>query len=192
MNILFSGILIIIIQTGFYFQTGFDSDIRSSKSINTLKNYDNPVVSPQDVLFLVKHSQSPNVVVYQANRTSQKNLDDKNPIDVFWLMNSKGKKTESLTMLEWKFAYGFKIISLVKGKKYKITLNAIKNKDITIIEDQNGKVEGFMTLNGHFCKLKDVFIKYEPTFYFPDVKYLDLTGNDTVTGKSITERVLPE
>ncbi len=193
MNFLFSSIIILLIQASVFFDvksyiSAIPVDINAEKELVS-KNLENPVVSPQNIVFIVKHSQSPNVVVYQANINLQKNLDDKKPINVYWLMNTKGKTTEELTMIEWKLAFGFKLIPMVKGKKYKILLNAIKNKYITIIQDEIGKVEGFMTLNGHYTKLVNVFIEFEHSFYIPDVKYVDLSGNDIITGKLITERI---
>jgi len=192
-NSFISFFLILFIQASIFIQVGNNkpSQVKYRPKLveGIAENFDNPVVSPKDILFLVKHNQSPNVVVYQANKTNLNNLDDKKPIDVFWLMNTKGKITENITMIEWKLAFGFKLIPLIRGKKYKISLNAIKDKDITIVQDQQGKVEGFMTLNGHFSKVKEVFIQFEHSFYIPDVKYVQITGNDLSTGKLIVERI---
>jgi len=192
-NSFFLGITFLIFQFSILYQSvnhDFNQNINKldKENIEVTKD-DNPVVSPQNILFVVKHSQSTNVVVYQANRTLQKCLDDKKPVDVFWLMNTKGKTTENLTAIEWKLAFGFKITQLVKGKKYKITLNAIKNKEIIIEQDNDGKVVSFMTLNGQYSKLKDVFIKFEHTFGFPDVKYVELSGYSVKNDKLTAERV---
>ncbi len=195
MNFLISGIILLLIQTSIFFETGNHISVPLDNKLKEQfmsMHIDNPVVSPQDILFVVKHSQGPNVVVYQANITVQKNLDDKKPINVFWLMNSKGKTTEDLTMIEWKLAFGFKLIPMVKGKKYKILLNAIKDRYITIIQDEKGKTEGFISLNGHYTKLESVFIKFEHSFYIPNVQYVELSGSDTVSGKLITERIVAE
>jgi len=195
-NFLFTSAVILLIQASIFFDV---ENYNSAKWVeNNAKreivsnNLENPVVTPQNIVFVVKHSQSPNVVVYQANINVQKNLDEKKPINVYWLMNTKGKTTEELTMIEWKLAFGFKLIPMIKGKKYKILLNAIKDKYITIVQDEIGKVEGFMTLNGHYTKLVNVFIEFEHSFYIPDVKYVDLSGNDTTTGKLITERIIAD
>ncbi|MFN8257317.1 MAG: DUF4833 domain-containing protein [Bacteroidales bacterium] len=151
-----------------------------------------PVYTPQDILFVVSHQESPNLVIYQANRKNGQGLDSEKPVDVFWLMNSRGKTTENLTMIEWKLAYGFKLITIEKGKKYKIAINALKDKIISIVQNQNGKVDGFMNLKGINCKLKNVYIAYEETLYIPNVQYIDLSGVDPVSGKNITERVFPD
>ena len=161
--------------------------------LQPLKLYDElPVYSPQDILFVVSHQESPNLVVYQANRSNGQQLDFEKPVDVFWLMNSRGKTTENLTMIEWKLAYGFKLITIEKGKRYKIALNALKDKVINIVQNQNGKVEGLMTLNSKNCRLKNVYIAYEETLYIPNVQYIDLNGVEVTSGKNITERVFPD
>lgn len=182
------------LQLGFYFHANFRTIASSlnerpshpeivSKSVN-------PVLSPQDIIFEVKHSQSPNVVVYQANKTTNKVLDPEKPIDVYWLMNSKGKKTETLTSIEWRLAYGYKLFPIVKGKKYKILLNAIKDKEITIVQDDAGKVTAFMTIGGNYSKLSGVYIDFEYTFYLPQVNYIEFTGYSLNTNKKCTERVV--
>jgi len=188
-----SVILILVFQIGVTFQTSIDCSFlhtfNSYKGLYEINKSDNPVMSPNDILFVVKHTQSPNVVVYQANINSQNNLDEKKPIDVFWLMNSKGKTTESLTTIEWKLAYGFKITQVVKGRKYKMSLNAIKDKEIFIEKDNDGKVACYMVINGQYSKLKDVSISYEHTLYIPNVKYIEFIGNNNETGKLTAERV---
>jgi|GEM_PF-5495063 len=191
-NILFTLLTLLFIYSGIYYQLKTDNnlhtDLKSGLVVNSMIA-NNPKVSHQDILFFVSHNQSPNVVVYQANRIDKQNLNYEKPIDVFWLMNTKGKITENLTMVEWKLAFGFKMVTIVKGKKYKISLNAIEGREIVIVQNQSGKVEGFMNLNGKYCKLKSVFIEFEHTFYIPNVKYLDFTGNETSNNNLVTERI---
>jgi hypothetical protein len=191
-NILITVITLLYFQFSIYYQFKLNSNGKSELKPNLVLNSlhsDNPIVSQQDILFLVKHNQSPNVVVYQANRLDKQNLNYEKPVDVFWLMNTKGKTTENLTMVEWKLAFGFKIVTILKGKKYKISLNAIEGRDIIIVQNKDGNVECFMNLNGKNCKLKSVFIEFEHTFYIPDVKYIDLNGNETINNKLVTERI---
>jgi hypothetical protein len=193
-NIFFKFSLIAILQLGFYFSANFKSVASSvlSTDLYSISGHeaDNPVLSPQDIIFQVKHSQSPNVVVYQANKTLQKILNPEKPIDVYWLMNTKGKKLETLTTIEWRMAFGYRLLPIVKGKKYKIQLNAIKNKEITILQDDLGKVEAFMTINGVYAKLNGVFIDFEYSFYLPQVNYVEFTGTAITTNKKCTERIV--
>jgi hypothetical protein len=104
-------LLVLVMQTGFYLKAGdqvsFYSGYPSILSNNLSK----------DVLFVVKHSKSPNMVVYQAKRTLQNDLDPQKPIDVYWLMQTKGAKTEAVTMIEWKMAFGFKLQTILKREE---------------------------------------------------------------------------
>ena len=157
----------------------------------TVNNHlsDNPVISPQNIIFEVKHSKSPNVVVYQANKTLKNLLDVEKPIDVFWLMITKGKKVETLTSIEWRMAFGYKLKTVIAGKKYTITLNAIKDKTITIVQNENGKVEAYMNINGVYSRLTSVYIDFEYSFYIPDVKYVDFIGRSVNSNSVTVERV---
>jgi len=190
-----TGVLVMLLQTGFYIHAGNLANVSTNESISESfesSHSNNPVVSQKDILFVVKHCKSPNVVVYQANRTADRELNPEKPVDVYWLMNTKGKTTEALTFIEWKMAFGFKLNTIVKGKKYKISLNAVKNKTITISQNQYGEFEGFILINDKLSKLKDVFVNFEYSFALPDVKYVDFSGYDLATGKLITERILAE
>ncbi|MBN1253559.1 MAG: DUF4833 domain-containing protein [Bacteroidales bacterium] len=148
------------------------------------------VNNKKDLLFVVSHNQSPNIVIYQANRQQNGSLNTKKPVDVFWLLINKGDIIEDLNLLEWKLAYGFKIIPVIEGEKYKIKLNAIKDKIIIINKKADGKVESQMLINGKFSILKEVFINYEESFYLPQVKYLDFRGIDLNSGKNVSERLI--
>lgn len=190
-----TGVLVLLLQTGFYIHAGNLANVSTDETISggfESATDKNPVVSQKDILFVVKHCKSPNIVVYQANRTTSSELNPEKPVDVYWLMNTKGKTTEALTYIEWKMAFGFKLNTIVKGKKYKISLNAVKNKIITISQNQYGEFEGFILINGVLAKLKDVFVNFEYSFALPDVKYVDFSGYDLTNGKLITERILSE
>lgn len=192
-SLVFRITLLISLQFGFYFNANFrtiaSGNLSQDVGVDDSFSTDNHILSPQDVIFEVRHSKSPNVVVYQANKTISKLLNPEKPLEVYWLMNTKGKKTEALTTLEWKLAFGYKLMSLVKGKKYKISLNAIKDKEIVISLDENGKAEAFMQINRNYSKLNGVYIDFEYSFYLPKVKYVEFTGNSTSTGKKCTERI---
>jgi len=149
------------------------------KPINIVKNH----------IFTVSHNKSPNIVVYQANIKTNGSLNVEKPVDVFWLFNNKGKITEELSYIEWKLAFGFKLITLTKGKKYKMNLNAIKNKTITIIKEKN-KVKSYIIINGKTALLKNVFFYYVESFYLPKVKYLEFRGIDLKTGRIIKEKLI--
>ncbi len=187
---------LIVLQMGFYYHANFKT-IALGKNNSEISNVEIaksniPVLSPQDIIFEVRHSKSPNVVVYQANRTFQKSLDPEKPIDVYWLLNNKGKKTETLTLIEWRMAFGYKLLPIIKGKKYKIMLNAIKDREITISENESGKVEAYMSINGIFSKLTGVFIDFEYSFYLPKVNYVEFLGYDLKTKKRSSERIYSE
>ncbi len=145
-----------------------------------------------NILFVVRHNKSPNYVVYQANLATNKMLNHKKPVDVFWFMKTKGETTEELTMIEWKLAFGFKLDVIKKGEAYKIKLNAIKEKAIIVKKNSKGIYICSMLINDKIMKLKDVFFNYETTFAFPSVKYVEFRGIDSVTGKLISERLFPD
>jgi hypothetical protein len=185
--------LFIVLQLGFYNYSNLLNSVTKAYSGNlSEKNAlsdENPVISPQNIIFEVKHSKTTNVVVYQANKTISNFLNPEKPIDVFWLLNTRGKKVETLTTIEWRMAYGYKLKTIIAGKKYTITLNAIDSKVITIEQNETGKVDAFMIINGIYSKLSGVFIDYEYSFYLPNVKYIEFTGHAVSSNKVVVERV---
>ena len=190
---LFRFVFLFVLQFGLYNYSNLVNFTPKNLSKNPIEKLsiteDNPVMSPQNVIFEVKHSKGPNVVVYQANKTIKNLLNTEKPIDVFWLMNTKGKKVESLTSIEWRMAFGYKLKTIISGKKYTLTLNAIENKVITISQNEAGQVEAFMIINGVNSKLSSVFIDFEYSFCLPNVKYVQFIGRAVNSNKVMLEKV---
>jgi hypothetical protein len=195
-KVFFSLFFFTTLQLGFYNYSNLvklnTSDVDSRSNRNELSAVGAPSMNPNNVIFEIKHSKSPNVVIYQANKSGKQLFDHQKPVDVFWLMNTKGKKIETLTTLEWKLAFGFKLIPMEKGKKYTLNLHAIKNKHISISLDESGKAEAFLLINGVFSRLTGVYIDFEYSFYLPKVQYVELTGEAVGSNKKCVERVFSE
>ena len=160
------------------------------KEISSNKSFKEKLIS--NTLFVVRHNKSPNYVVYQANLETNKKLNAKNPVDIFWFMKTKGEITEKVTIIEWKLAYGFELGEIKKNEEYKLKLHAIEEKAIVVKKNSKGIFKSYMIINGIRAKLNVVFINFETTFGFPSVKYLDFRGTDIHTNKYITERFFPE
>ncbi len=159
-------------------------------SINTTK-YDTHKINDEedkDVLFIISHSKSPNIVVYKANFVSHNLIDTQKPFDVFWLMKSKGNKIEDITYIEKKTAFGFTVEKIEENKRYRIRVKALEEKQIDIIKNQSGKFESFITINNTRIKLENIFVDFEYTFYGPKVKYLDFKGRNPLNGEKIVRR----
>ena len=165
------------------------TDLEADNSEKRLNSNKKPINNINNRIFFVSHNKSPNIVVYQANKKDDGYLDLKKPVDVFWVLNTKGKKIEELNLLEKKLAFGFKLITIVEGQKYKLKLNAIKSKIITIIREKGGKVKSYIKIKGKPALLRNVFFNYEESFYLPQVQYLDFKGIDVKSGKFVTERL---
>lgn len=159
--------------------------------IHSDKN-DSPKERMTNILFVVRHNKSPNYVVYKVNLETHNKLNPAEPLEVFWFLKNKGEIIEDLTFIEWKLAYGFKLDEVKKSEEYKMELNAISEKEITVRKNARNKYLAYMLINGKMAKLKDVFFHYETTFGLPSVQYIDFKGLDTNTGLQVTERYIPE
>ncbi len=142
----------------------------------------------KDVLFVISHNKSPNIVVYRANFISHDLLNTKDPFDVFWLMKSKGNTVEDITYIEKKTAFGFKVEKIEDNKRYRIRLKALAEKYIDIIKNKSGKFESFITINDTRIRLENIFVEFEYTLYGPNVKYLDFKRRNPVNGEKIVRR----
>lgn len=137
-------------------------------------------------LFVIERNTNSNIVCYDLNFSKGK-INEKNPIDAYWIMNEEGGKREKITSLEQK-AYGFEV-SKISDDKYQFTLNSVKEKTIFIYIDKK-QPRADIVINGQDAYLSKVYVFAKNGFLgIPRVSYYILTGKDKQTGKEISEKI---
>ena len=144
------------------------------------------ITIPKEHVFVFERSTNANYVCYDINLQDGK-LCTKEPLKVYWVLGG-GTRTESLTFLDRKMAFGVKVISS-KEDEAVVHLTAYKDLPIRICK-QNGKWMGIVKLNGHEFVLEKMFVQMKSSISV-SCEYIDIFGNDTTTGEKRRERITP-
>jgi hypothetical protein len=140
-------------------------------------------------LFFIQRNRNKNTVIYDANLKSDGNFSNSRPIDVYWIKyNSTGNRAE-LTWLQRTFAFGYNSKKDGTGRGYWITLTAYDGRKIHLEKTTAGKPVATMTINGKYCRLRNIWVYADESGTWPKVLHVDLFGTDMATGKEEFERI---
>ena len=142
-------------------------------------------------LFYIQRSNDINTVIYEANLTTGRRLDADDPVNVYWIRYAERGQRQSLSMIQWKLAYGYKHKALNRSENsFEIYLNAFKKRTIWV-DVQQGKPMALTTINGRKACLQKVFVQLEPgSGLIPKVLYIELFGIDPIAGIPVYERMM--
>ena len=121
-------------------------------------------------------------------------LDVKEPIKIYWISYAKKNEIEPLNYIQRNYAYGLdvKTIDAVK-KEFSFNLVSYKKQTLYLLKSAtDNKYHVVTTLNGKLMILTRIFIQIEGgSFWFPKVKYIDVTGIDPTKNAEIVQRIIP-
>jgi len=148
----------------------------------------------ENSLFYLQRSKNTNTIVYEVNFKSDGTLNTEQPLKIYWLRYAVDSTMEPLTYIQEKFAYGVKAKPYPgKPGQYIVTFNAYEKKLIYLSKKPDGKHYGAYTMiNGRYAELKRIFLKINGgTFWFPNIEYVEISGDDMATHKPINEHFKP-
>jgi len=142
-------------------------------------------------LFKIERSIDADAIYYKVNTTSNGNLNQKNPIDVFWLRHSKDDEKEPLTWVQENYSYGVEIIAITPNVA-RFQFAAYDKRDLILKRDKSGKFKVFLKQKNDFSVLKQVNIQIDGgTFWLPEIKKVDIHTLNSQTGKKQLETIVP-
>jgi len=166
--------------------------VEKISSFQSIGDYPTPPKTDK-MLFYVQRSHNKNTIVYDLNFKLDKKLNNEEPIHPYWIRYEEGGVKKELSYIQKKYAYGLEFnIQDSYNSKYKVYFVCYSKKYFELMKSpKDNKMRAYITVNNKFLELEKIFIKTDGgTFWFPTVKYIDITGKDA-TGKTITERMIP-
>lgn len=138
-------------------------------------------------LFKIERSKNANIVQYDANVDADGNIDQKKPVDYYWLLYASDGKREEITTFQKK-AYGFSVKYNDSGY-FDMRMKAVEDRGIKIyLVEMEPKAE--ITINGKNAYLSKIYIDSTDNFVgIPKVNFYTLTGNEIESGEEIVEKV---
>jgi hypothetical protein len=180
-----------IIFLGVFFFISFG--LFCQKKVKEKKDFPNPR-EVKNLLFYVQRTFNTNTLIYTLNFNDKEELDEKDPIKIYWINYAKDGSKEGLNFIQRKYAYGvsIKMIDTLK-KSYCFNFVSYKKKQIFLIRSAvDNKYEAFSYINNKLIVLNRIFIQIEGgSFWSPNIKYIEITGRDPIKNEEVIEIVIP-
>lgn len=167
-----------------------DNDCNNTAS-DTLKIAELPTPNGIEMLFYLQRDPNTNTIIYELNWNEDGTLNADDPIHPYWKLYAKQQQCVELSMLQRKFAFGVSTKAL-GNDKYDIRILSYKKIPLTLMKGTDGKYHIFVTILNKQAILNRVFVRIDGgPVWSPNVKFMELRGIDTATGKLIAERLKP-
>lgn len=164
-------------------------DAHAQKKVKTVSSW--PVPDVPNLLFYIQRDPDINTVVYSVNHDKSGQLNEKDPIKIFWIKYADGGIHKPLNILQKDLAYGLSVKPSGSGT-YEVKAVAYPKMPMRLQKGHDNKYQIRVNLGNKECVLKRIFIRITGgSQLHPDVAYLDFYGTELYTGKAVTERVIP-
>lgn len=183
-------VIAVLIFVSMFESLAQDSD--QAKRFSSNVEYNNPIPKQNpNTLFYIQKNTNPNTVMYEGNRLKSNELDPENPVNVFWLRYQEDSAKSDLNYLQKKLAYGVRFEKADDNGGYYVNLVSYKKRKIYVFKNNDGEIQANMEINGKVSKFKSVFLNIQKDFFFPEIAYIDVFGEDLITGNEVHERIIP-
>jgi len=155
-----------------------------------------PIIFPtpkgiSNQLFYLQRDPNTNTIICQLNVDKHGEIIKDQPVNVFWLRYGDQGEKKPLSYIQRKFAYGIISKDLGNGQ-FELRFTSHKKLPMYLSKSTiDKKYHVYATINNKKMELERIFLRIEGgSFWFPNVKYVEIKGHDAaVQAKPITERI---
>ncbi|MCC6371551.1 MAG: DUF4833 domain-containing protein [Bacteroidia bacterium] len=144
------------------------------------------------MLFYVQRSINKNTIVYQLNYKDNNELNEKEPIRMYWINYATSGANEELNYIQRKYAYGLNV-ALIDNEKKTFAFNFVsyKKQTLYLIKGTDKKYHVFSYFNNRLVQVNRIYVHIEGgSFWTPKVKYIEVDGKDPVKNEELTEKII--
>ena len=145
-------------------------------------------------LFKITRSRDANEIWYTLNLNQNGSLNSEDPIRAFWVKITDNNKTESLTSIQRRFAYGIKVLDSKREKtsEWEFQFVSYARQTFTLRQIEGDLFKVFTCYKNKEMEVTRIFVQIDGgSFWVPSVPYVKLTGIDPYTGREITKTIIP-
>jgi len=142
-------------------------------------------------LFYLQRDPNTNTIICQLNVDHNGEVNNENPVNVFWMRYGDQGEKKELGYIQRKFAYGIQTKNLGKGQ-FELRFAARKNLPMYLNKSAaDKKYHVFVTVNNKKVQIERIFLRIEGgSFWLPNVKYVEIKGLDANDpSKVLIERI---
>ncbi len=144
-----------------------------------------------DLLFYIQRNQNQDTIVYRVNRTPDGFINRRLPVEAYWIKFTEGGIHKKLNHLQNKLAYGYDSIE-INHDLFRFRFVSYQALDIYIVRKEGDRYEAHCTMGGRMVRLKNIYVYAEEFGVFPNVKYIELYGQDLITDISAYNKITIE
>jgi hypothetical protein len=146
--------------------------------------------SKKEALFKIERSRDADEIYYEVRVTDEGQLDQKNPIDIFWIRHTKDGAVEPLTRIQRKLSYGLSFLNITDDQA--LFRFAAFSKVMTLQKTADGRYHVFTLVNGATVEVERIFIQFDGgTFLLPKISRVELHVISPETNKHYAELIHP-
>ncbi|MBS1562813.1 MAG: DUF4833 domain-containing protein [Bacteroidetes bacterium] len=140
-------------------------------------------------LFFLQRTPNINTIVCELNFKTNGELNEDEPVHVFWIRYGESGQRAELSFIQRNFAYGVKTRLLSKDK-YELHFVSYKKAMMYLTKAADNKYHVFTSINQKQAILNRIYIKINPggSFWSPNIEYVELAGTEPGTNKEVLER----
>jgi hypothetical protein len=138
-------------------------------------------------LFVVLRSKNKNEIHFDVNVSSSGKIDPEKPVEAYWILAAKNGSRKELTAFDRK-AYGFQCGFNNDKGTYRLEIKFLGPREIELRQEGND-VRARLDIENKPAYLKQIFIDETEAFPVPKVHYIELYGEDRMTGKKVYEKI---
>lgn len=148
-----------------------------------------PTGNPKQ-LFYLQRTPNSNTIVCELNLKSNGELNDDDPVHVFWIRYTEHGQRQELNFIQRVFAYGIKNKKL-GPEKYQLHFVCYKKYNMYLMRAPNdNKFHAYGYIQNKLAIINRLYIKVNGgSFWSPNVEYVQLDGIDPVTNTPVMERI---
>lgn len=141
-------------------------------------------------LFYLQRDPNTNTIICQLNTNSNGEVEEKDPISVYWLRYQENGEKKDLTYIQRKFAYGIESKATGKGQ-FELRFVSHKKLPMYLLKgEEDKKYHVYVTVNSKKIQIERIFLRIEGgSFWLPNVKYVEIKGMNTANSAIVTERI---
>lgn len=144
----------------------------------------------ENQLFYLQRDPNTNTIIYQLNVNTKGELNEADPVLVYWLRYADRGEKKELNFIQRKFAYGIETKQLGK-EKYELRFVSYKKLPLLLMKSNaDNRFHVYAKANNKTIKLDRIFLRIEGgTFWVPNVKYVEIKGINTANNTEVAERI---
>jgi hypothetical protein len=144
----------------------------------------------ENQLFYLQRDPNTNTVIYQLNVDKGGRLNTDEPVHAFWIRYADQGERKELNFIQRKFAYGLTAKQLAP-EKYVLKFVAYDKVPLYLMKwPIDNAYHVFATLHNRQVVLSRIYLRIEGgTFWVPNVKYIELKGQNATTREPVVERL---